>query len=184
MNILLSFVLFLNLNIYVFWLVSLLKFIVIIILLGLISITQFCVFFIIFVFYFFIPHCYQVALVSCFTYSHSTFYSSLSCSDRSSTHIGFLLTHCYSNAVSHSSVKKGVAKEVVPCKTRPVEIGEQVPNCMPSNPVVYKNSICKWYIRSKLRTRKLYLVHFLTLSCGFKEPRWSLNGANAIIWTI
>lgn len=58
MNMLLSFVLFLNLNIYVFWLVSLLKFIVIIILLGLISITQFCVFFIIiFVFYFFIPHC-------------------------------------------------------------------------------------------------------------------------------
>lgn len=61
----------------------------------------------------------------------------------SSTHIGFLLTHCYANDVSHSSVKKGVAKEVVPCKTCPVEIGEQVPNCMPSNPVVYKNSICK-----------------------------------------
>lgn len=58
MNMLLSFVLFLNLNIYVFWLVSLFKFIVIIILLGLISITQFCVFFIIiFVFYFFISHC-------------------------------------------------------------------------------------------------------------------------------
>ena len=49
----------------------------------------------------------------------------------SSTHIGFLLTHCYSNAVSHSSVKKGVAKEVVPCKTCSVEIGEQSPIVCP-----------------------------------------------------
>lgn len=34
------------------------------------------------------------------------------------------------------------------------------------------------------RTIELHLVLFLTLSCGFEEPRISLNGTNAVICTI